>query len=356
MNKILIFILPFLILGCSHKEFTKKENYLIKNNDSFVLINPFKDPLNLVDVFATVFKDLNLKISIAHKHIINKENQTTQGSGFFINQEATIVTNNHVVKNQKYLEIKTDDKKIFLAQVIYKDIKNDIAILKPVKSFFTKYWFDISNKKTILGKEINVLGYPLMDILGSEVRITQGIISSKKGIKNDETQFQISAAIQPGNSGGPIIDENFIVLGIATSRLSDKYLLNYLSIVPQNINFGVKSTYIISLLKINNQYNFNKNHSIVHSLEDAANATVLITTPKKNIPIIENDKLSSSLKIKYNYVYHWEFDSISYLEILILTKNNKEIIKGIYSGDSLSSPRNITKELLEDILNKATQK
>ncbi len=350
-----LFFLLILVFftSCANKEFIKKANYKFEERDTFLIVNPVNDPINLIDIFSHELEKKGFKYILAHPKIKMKGHKaikSSQGSGFFINENGLIATNQHVVDGFTFLNVKTNSNKNFMVKVLYEDKKNDIAILSPINKYKTSFWFNLNPKEPKIAEEVVVVGYPLSQVLGTDIRITKGIVSSKNGIKGDTKQFQISAAIQPGNSGGPILNSKLNVLGIATSRLSDKYLFEHLDIIPQNVNFGVKSTEILNFLD-DKKLGFNENISI-KTLDDALEATVLInTTPSSQIVKNMSAKKIASYKINYEYKYYWEFDSISYLSIKVFDNKGKELAQVIYSGDSISSPANIARESFSLIFN-----
>jgi len=356
MKYIFLLISLLFFTSCANKEILKKADYKFVKNDSFLIVNPFSDPINLIDVFAFELEKRKYKYTLTHPGT-NKQKKlvkSSQGSGFFINENGLIVTNEHVINGFKFLYIKSNQNKNYVAEVLYSNKKSDIALLSPINSFKVPYWFDLDDNKPQIGEDVSVLGYPLSQVLGTDIRITRGIVSSKNGIKSDTKQFQISAAIQPGNSGGPILNNELEVLGIATSRLSDKYLFKYLDIIPQNINFGVKSLEVLSFFKSKN-IKSSKN-STIKNIDNALEATVLINnTSSSQIIKYMNTKISSSYKIEYNYKYYWEFDSISYLSIKLFNNKGEELIQIIYSGDSISSPTTIARETFSLLFNSSLE-
>ena len=88
------------------------------------------------------------------------------------------------------------------------------------------------------------------DIMGSEPRASSGIINSLYGIQDDPRSFQISNPLQPGNSGGPLFNEKGEIIGIVVSSLSAKYLYENTGALPQNVNFALKSDYLINLISM----------------------------------------------------------------------------------------------------------
>ena len=93
------------------------------------------------------------------------------------------------------------------------------------------------------------VGYPLSDRLSDSVKITKGIVSSLSGMGNNSAQIQIDAALQPGNSGGPIIAEDGSVVGIASASLNKLLMIAETATIPENVNFAVASPAIINFLK-----------------------------------------------------------------------------------------------------------
>ncbi|HAS88832.1 MAG TPA: hypothetical protein DCS48_05945 [Desulfovibrio sp.] len=170
------------------------------------------------------------------------------GTVFFIGKNL-LVTNYHVIKNNKKISFSYPKKnKSYTAKVALVDANNDIAILRTSESKK-----DIPYKiesSLSLGQETFTLGFPLTTILSQDYKYTQGSISALNGINNDPRKLQISVPIQPGNSGGPLFDQKGNIVGIVSSSLNDLYTMSQTGSLPQNINFAVKSDYLINLIKL----------------------------------------------------------------------------------------------------------
>lgn len=173
------------------------------------------------------------------------KNSTATGTGFAINQNGYIVTCNHVIDGAKSIKIKGvngDFSKAFSAKVINSDINNDLAILKIDDANFTTCGpipYVIKSPTSEVGTSIYILGYPLTATMGDEIKLTDGIISAKSGFKGDITSYQVSAAAQPGNSGGPLFDKSGNLIGV----------LNAKHVEAENASYAVKSNYLTSLIE-----------------------------------------------------------------------------------------------------------
>ncbi len=100
-----------------------------------------------------------------------------------------------------------------------------------------------------LGDSIFTVGFPNPVLPGTSPKLTKGEISSLAGIQDDPRYFQISVPIQPGNSGGALVDAAGNVVGLVTSKLSARAALATSGALPENVNYAVKSTYLLGLLE-----------------------------------------------------------------------------------------------------------
>jgi S1-C subfamily serine protease len=163
----------------------------------------------------------------------------SSGSAFFINNKGNIVTNNHVV-NKCNGPIKVlYNKKEYSAKVIAKDGNLDLAVL----SSDTKpnQYLKLSKKSGDKLDRVVAAGYPLGYKISDELKLTAGIVSSTIGWKDNINQFQIDAALNPGNSGGPVVNDAGNLFGVAVAGLTDR----------QNLNFAIKSKAVKDFLDVN---------------------------------------------------------------------------------------------------------
>ena len=167
------------------------------------------------------------------------------GSGFFVGTEGYFVTNAHVVGDATKAEIIFADK-VLQAKVINVSKAVDLAVLKTSEKV---PGIELGEENPDLGLDVYAIGFPNPDLQGTEVKVTKGVISSRKGFNNDDTRFQIDAAIQPGNSGGPLCDASGKLVGVIVSALNAVYVAKETGSIPQNVNYAIKNSELAVFLR-----------------------------------------------------------------------------------------------------------
>jgi hypothetical protein len=168
----------------------------------------------------------------------------SSGTGFALNN-GYVATNWHVVDEAKTIQIsgiRGDFTKKYNAIVVAKDKINDLAILQISDNGFPGFGtipYKIKTSTARVAEEIWTYGYPMAIIMGLEGKYTDGRISSLTGVDDDPSMYQISAPIQPGNSGGPLFDSNGDIIGITCASIDNR--------LAQNVNYAVKTSYLRNL-------------------------------------------------------------------------------------------------------------
>ena len=162
------------------------------------------------------------------------------GTGFVISSEGHIVTNNHVIG-----ECVGDIHGNLVGQsaaklrVVSTDATNDLALLQATGNF--KDIATIRATAVHSGDSVVVIGFPFHGLLTSDFTVTTGIISSLAGLFNDTRFLQISAPVQPGNSGGPLLDTGGTIVGVVAEKLNALKVARATGEIPENINFAIKT-------------------------------------------------------------------------------------------------------------------
>ena len=162
----------------------------------------------------------------------------SSGSGFVVSRQGHILTNEHVVENCPSLRITLEGEQKELT-IVATDKKNDLAIVK-LPQPLSKVAAFRDGRNIRAGDQVVAVGYPLHGLLASEASVTTGIVSALAGIGNDTRFYQVTAPVQPGNSGGPLLDKGGHVVGIIVSKLDALAMARITGDIPQNINFAVK--------------------------------------------------------------------------------------------------------------------
>ena len=166
------------------------------------------------------------------------------GTGFAL-KNGYMATNYHVIEDAKTIKIQGINGNFstkYSASVVTKDEFNDLAILQIDDPSFTGFGsipYNIKTSQVDVGEEIFVLGYPLTGTMGDEIKLTTGVVSSRTGFQGDVSLYQISAPIQPGNSGGPLFDYKGNLVGIVSAKHSG----------AENVGYAIKASYLRNLIE-----------------------------------------------------------------------------------------------------------
>lgn len=195
------------------------------------------------------------KLNNNGKKSINKTGEWAgNGSGIIISKSGYIATNHHVIEDVDKIEVEFNyegEKTTFNAEIVQIDKTNDLAIIKIFDMKFDgleNIPYNFKTRSSDVGTDVFALGYPkALTSMGTDIKFTDGRISSKSGFQGDITTYQTTTAIQPGNSGGPLFDTNANLIGINSAKIvaddvegvsysiKTNYLLNLIDVLPKSI-------------------------------------------------------------------------------------------------------------------------
>ena len=197
---------------------------------------------------------------------VKKKPTPQSGSGFFVSKMGHIITNAHVVKNCNKVTVGDNANTQVPAELINTDRSNDLALLKlstlemasaKSKSLIQKLGITVvplaskgllRDEDVRLGEKVLVAGYPFGELFSNTIKVTSGIVSATRGAGDDSGQFQLDAAVQPGNSGGPIYDSGGNIVGVVISQLDKLKMAKAIGSLPENVNFGIKASTVRQFL------------------------------------------------------------------------------------------------------------
>lgn len=180
---------------------------------------------------------------------------SASGTGFFISDDGYLISNNHVVEGASQVRLVTSAG-LISAKVVKVDAANDLALLKitneegRMKNAETFKPLPIAASRGVkLGGTVVTVGFPNIGLQGFAPKLAKGEIAALSGAGDDARYFQISVPVQPGNSGGALVDERGNVVGVVSAKLNASAALAMSGTLPENVNYAVKSSYLLSFLE-----------------------------------------------------------------------------------------------------------
>ena len=231
--------LQLSLLDCNNKVIYKRKS---QNTTNF----------NQPDVLNNFIKSTNSILprqSVANKRASKTGEWAGNGSGVIISKSGYIITNHHVIEDADDIEVEfilNDEVQKFNAEIVQVDKTNDLAIIKIVDVNFDgvgELPYNFKTRSSDVGTKVYAFGYPMaLSIMGKEMKVTDGMISSKTGFDGNITTYQITAPIQGGNSGGPLFDEKGNLIGINSSGIRKD--------LASNVAYSIKTSYVLNLIDI----------------------------------------------------------------------------------------------------------
>ncbi len=234
----------FLDKKASHKThmvFTgqKKDKFTLSFSDNELMLNFQK--ISIPKMHPPTPKPPSDKEYVKDHPRSNCNQPSAFGSGIAISQEGHILTNYHVIRGADFVTVSINGGVEFQAEVVKEHIQNDIALLKIVDNnfpgFYTTIPYFFNESQMEIGQSIYTLGYPLYN-KSKEIKLRKGHISATNGF-GDNTTYETSLNIQPGNSGAPVINDKGEFIGLVRSKYSKS----------PGISFVIKSSVILEFME-----------------------------------------------------------------------------------------------------------
>lgn len=193
-----------------------------------------------------------------------------------MNNEGYALTNRHVIQNCVVIILRVNGERQEAA-IAAVDEANDLALLKVTKANSDSGFFR-NSRRVFLGEPVAVSGYLLSGLLAEGLNFTTGTVSATIGVGNDARLLQITAPVQPGNSGGPLLDKSGNVMGVVVAKLDAVKVFKATGDIPQNVNFAVKGVVARGFLDI---------HGIDYKTADSTNAvdTTIIASKARQFTV-----------------------------------------------------------------------
>jgi TPR repeat protein len=170
----------------------------------------------------------------------------SSGTGFFITEDGYLIANEHLAGNGAQARVVTGAG-IIPARVVKVDVANDLALLKAEGAFAA---LPVGSSRAVkAGSTVATVGFPNVGLQGFAPRLAKGSIAALSGAQGDPKYFQINVPVQPGNSGGALVDGQGNVIGVLSAKLNGAAALATSGALPENANFALKSNLLLNFLE-----------------------------------------------------------------------------------------------------------
>jgi TPR repeat protein len=170
----------------------------------------------------------------------------SSGSGFFITEDGYLITNHHVAGSGAQVRL-VSEAGLISAKVVKVDAANDLSLLKAEGKFSP---LPVAASRTVrMGSTVATVGFPNPGLQGFAPKLAKGEIAALSGGQDDPRYFQISVPVQPGNSGGALVDGHGNVVGVVSAKLNAAAAVATSGALPENVNYAVKSSFLLSFLE-----------------------------------------------------------------------------------------------------------
>jgi uncharacterized protein len=179
-----------------------------------------------------------------------KSEHAGTGTAFAINSAGEFLTNYHVVKGCSAVRLRVSGE-WQAATTTASDERNDLAVVRVKTAAAVSPLHFRDGKGIRAADQVVVLGFPYAGLLTTNLQVTTGSISALSGIRDDTRYLQLTAPVQPGNSGGPLLDLSGNVVGVVSGRLNALRIAEVTGSLPENVNFAIKSGIVRGFLEAN---------------------------------------------------------------------------------------------------------
>jgi S1-C subfamily serine protease len=228
--------------GTPERAYMKLKDNAAALGANYVQIYSIAEPYMSGGCFVNVFTISGMAYKISATEETRRSASVSTGTCFVVAPDGLILTTYHLIKDARTVTARFENGDELSADPEQVSANNDLALLRVNRP--TPIYLSLAllpNPK--LGEPVFTLGFPAPSVLGAEPKFTEGTVSALSGPGNESTFLQVSVPLQPGNSGGPLVNHRGEVVGIITATAALLPFLQKTGSLPQNVNFAVKAGY-----------------------------------------------------------------------------------------------------------------
>ena len=261
------------LAGCATPQFVVAPDAHLENYRKVYLVPSRGDPRKVTPRMLGRLRESGFDVTEINT---NSPVLAGQGSGFVVSPEGHVLTCAHVIENHTNATIWVEGQR-HPCRVLVCDTNADLALLQVDDDHlpFKPLQF-AAETNYAMGADAFTMGFPLVGVLGTEPRLNKGLISATVGMDDDPKYVQVSAAVQPGNSGGPLLNARGETIGMVAATLNPfNVALQTGGALPQNVNFALESRYAVKLLQKHNLSVVSADPSNTHGDATAVNQAAI---------------------------------------------------------------------------------
>jgi S1-C subfamily serine protease len=228
--------------GTPERAYIQLKNHAAALGADYVQIYSIIEPHISGECFSNVFSITGMAYKLNPTAESSRGSSVSAGTCFAVAPDGLVLTAYHLIKDAHTVTVSFANGEELPAALDQVSANTDLALLRVRRP--TPIYVSLSplhNPK--LGEPVFTLGFPAPSLLGAEPKYTEGTVSALSGPGNESTFLQISVPIQPGNSGGPLVNHRGEVVGVITATAAILPFLQHTGSLPQNVNFAVKAGY-----------------------------------------------------------------------------------------------------------------
>ena len=342
----LVAVFGAIFAGCATPKVTLISKEPLQTYKVVRLVVPDPDPRKVHPRIVSRLRGLGFDV---REVTADGEGGDSQGTGFIVSDTGHVLTCAHVVGTNGAATLWVQGRR-FEATVLARDTNTDLALLQIAgeKRDF-KPLAILDSQPVKLGQPVFLMGFPLIDVLGKNARLSKGLVSSTVGLSDDTNQVQISAEVQPGNSGSPLLTDDGHFAGVVVGTLNAlRVLVRSGGTLPQNVNFATKANLAQAFLQTNGVHLVHSVRGTTNTFEEIQDSLALVRGGV--IPPGEEDR--AELGCVYSYISHWDmwYRFRAFQIVFVDLKSGKLLLKaGQYRDNPVSTEDGVLDRAFKEI-------